>query len=129
MFVLVLLTFVVGGFTLFFRVKSVVNKQLSIKFFQTMQSEQVPQNVIKSTRCFNNLFEIPVLFYVVSSLYITQSIQNDLVLICAWGFVVSRVVQACIHLTNNNVIHRMLSFWLGCFFILAMWINLLFYFL
>ncbi len=125
LFTMVLLTLGVGCIALKSRVGSVNNKSLSIKYFQVMQGDNIPLSVMKSSRCFNNMFEIPVLFYVVGSLYISLNIDSSFAIICAWLFVIARCIQATVHLTYNNVIHRMLAFWLSTACVLALWINLL----
>ncbi len=45
------------------------------------------------------------------------NIESQFAVIMAWLFVVFRALQATIHLTYNNVMHRMYMFWL------ANWIN------
>jgi len=90
-----------------------------------MQGQEVPDIITKSTRNFNNQFEIPVLFYVVCTLYISLNIESLLAIVLAWGFVVLRFIHAYIHLTYNHILHRMSVFWLAFLSVMAMWINLL----
>ncbi len=125
LFIMVLLTFGIGCIALKHRLASVKDQSLSIKYFQAMQGSDVPLSVAKSSRCFNNMFEIPVLFYVVGSLYISLNIESSFAIAGAWIFVIARVIQATVHLTYNNVIHRMLAFWLSVLSVLTLWINLL----
>ena len=69
MFAMVVLTFMVGIVAVVTRVKSVKNGSVKIKYYRTMGGQEVPEQLTKSTRCFNNMFEVPVLFYVVSTLF------------------------------------------------------------
>ena len=85
MFAMVLLTFSVGLVTFTARVKSVKSGTVKIKYYRTMGGQEVPESVAKSTRCFNNLFEIPVLFYVVATLYVSLSIESAWALALAWS--------------------------------------------
>ncbi len=124
MFLMVLLTFVVGFITVKVRFASVKSGEVSAKYFKLMDGGNVPEIVTKTSRNFNNQFEVPVLFYVVCCLYISLGIESDLAVIFAWLFVVSRMVHSYIHLTYNDIIHRMLSFWAGLMFVLALWIVL-----
>ncbi len=124
MFLMVLLTFVVGFITVKVRFASVKSGEVSAKYFKLMDGGNVPEIVTKTSRNFNNQFEVPVLFYVVCCLYISLGIESDLAVIFAWLFVVSRMVHSYIHLTYNYIIHRMLSFWAGLMFVLALWIVL-----
>jgi hypothetical protein len=76
-----------------------------------MNAQEVPDIITKTTRNFNNQFEVPVLFYVVCSLYIFWGVNSYFALIIAWLFVALRIVHSRIHLTYNHVLHRMLTFW------------------
>ena len=125
MFLVVTLTFLVGCVTLRTRFKSVYDKQVSPRYYVLMQGQNVPEAVTKTTRCFNNLFEAPTLFYAAGCLYVALDIENTLSLIAAWGFVIFRIIQAAIHLTYNNLIHRMLSYWTGFICIIVLWLNLI----
>ncbi len=137
MFCVVILTFIVGVMTIRVRFKSVTNGDVPIAYYQLMQG-QATDSVIKMSRCFNNLFEMPVLFYVVSVLYLLyDEVLNTggvgiadtlLSLGLAWLFVVARVIQAVVHTTTNNVVHRMLAYWLGCLCVLGLWLNLMYAF-
>ncbi len=121
---MVLLTFIIGIITVKVRFASVKNGQISAKYYKLMHGENVPEIVIKTTRCFNNQFEIPVLFYVVCTLYVSLEIESLAGLILAWIFVIFRYIHAYIHLTYNHIIHRMLTFWLAFITIIILWLNL-----
>lgn len=125
MFAMVVLTFMVGIVAVVTRVKSVKNGSVKIKYYRTMGGQEVPEQLTKSTRCFNNMFEVPVLFYVVSTLFVILKTNNELALLFAWVFVGFRVAQAIVHLTYNNVLHRMLTFWGAVISVLSMWVILL----
>jgi len=126
MFSLVMLTLIIGILTIRARVMSIVKRQISMKFYQLMEGSEVPEAITKTTRCFNNLFEVPVLFYVAATLYIALEITSHLAIGLAWIFVGLRLIQAYIHLGYNNVYHRLVSFWLGFFTVIAIWLNLMF---
>lgn len=124
MFGMVMLTLIVAVIALTGRVQSVKSGAVKIAYYRTMQGDEVPESVTKATRCFNNLFEVPILFYVVCTLYISLQIQSSVALNLAWLFVLFRYAQAFIHLTGNNVIHRMIAFWLAFVSVLLMWLVL-----
>jgi len=125
MFALVLITLIVGLITVKARFISIKNREISMKYYQLMQGDNVPSAITLSTRCFNNMFEVPVMFYVATTLYLVLGIESGTGLILAWAFVVLRFIQACIHLGYNNVLHRLLVFWLGFFTAIVIWVNLL----
>ncbi|GAA5138078.1 MAPEG family protein [Thalassotalea piscium] len=122
---MVLLLVLVGLVAVKARFGSVKRGEVSAKYFRLMEGKSVPDVITKSTRSFNNQFELPVLFYVVCTLYISLGINSDIGVAFAWAFVVSRYIHAYIHLSYNYVIHRMLSFWAGFICVLVLWINLL----
>jgi len=125
MALMVLLTFIVGCIAVTTRFASVKKGDVNAKYYRLMQGQEVPDIITKSTRNFNNQFEIPVLFYVVCTLYISLNIESLLAIVLAWGFVVLRFVHAYIHLTYNHVLHRLSVFFLAFLSVMAMWINLL----
>lgn len=122
---IVLLTVIVGFVAVKRRMKSVKSGELDAKYFKLMNGYQVPNLVEQSTRNFNNLFEVPVLFYVVACLYVSLSIESLVATIFAWLFVAFRYYHSYIHLTYNKLLHRMIVYWLGIIAVLALWINLL----
>ena len=126
MFALVILTFIIAGLALKARFSSVKLRKIDLGFYRLMQaqvSQQIPERVTVTTRAFNNMFEIPVLFYTagIAGLALDQVTGTSLVL--AWLFVLSRCVHTWIHLTYNNVLHRMNAFWVGMVLVLALWIE------
>lgn len=124
MFAMVLLTFAVAIVTLRVRVKAARDGTLDVRYFRLMQGQDLPDEVVKSTRQFNNLFEMPVLFYVVCTAYLALSVQSGYALLFAWLFVLSRCIHTWIHLGYNNVMHRLAAFMAGNLCILLLWIIL-----
>jgi len=125
MSLMVLLTCIVGFITVKARFASVKNGQIKAKYFKLMAGQEVPEFITTSTRNFNNQFEIPMLFYVVCTLYISLNIDSLFAVILAWLFVALRFVHTYIHLTYNHVIHRMLVFVAAFLCVIALWVNLL----
>jgi len=98
MFMMVVLTFIIGIVTVTVRIKNVKKGKMSRKYFRLMQGDDLPDLVTKTTRNFNNQFEIPVLFYVVCSLFISLKIESEFALYAATVFVISRYVHSVIHI-------------------------------
>lgn len=122
MFVLVLLTNAVMIMTARVRMASVRSGAVSIKYYQLMQGAEVPEFIAKTTRHFNNLFEVPTLFYAGGLAYLALDLQGSLAVACAWAFVAARLAHTFIHLGYNNVLHRLVVFGLANFAALVMWI-------
>ena len=128
MFAMVVLTLGIGIITIFTRFKSVKNKDISPRYYQTMttqKGEVVPDFVHRTTRALNNQFELPVLFYVAGTLAIVMQMESTVAIATAWFFVASRVLHAIIYLTYNNLTHRLLIFWVGIIAVVELWILLL----
>ena len=89
-----------------------------------MGGSEVPAIVTKTTRQIGNLFEVPVLFYVAGVLYLSLDISSTLPVTLAWVFVAARVIHSAIHLSYNNVLHRVVAFGIGNLAVLGMWISI-----
>ena len=98
---------------------------VSARDFAVGESEKVPPDVRVPNRNFMNLLELPVLFYVACiTLYVTGKVDAWGVGL-AWVYVVLRVAHSAIHLTYNNVYHRLRVFALSVAVLIAMWVRLL----
>ncbi len=126
MFAVVILTMLIGLITIRTRISCFRSGKVSHKYYKLMQGDNVPEVMVKTSRCFNNMFQLPMLFYVVCSLYIAVGIENTIGLVVAWLFVISRCLHSYIHITYNNVIHRMRIYIVNFFCVLLLWINLFF---
>lgn len=125
MFMMSMLTILIGLIAVKSRLLSVKNGQLSPSYFSLMQGDKVPDVVIKTSRCFNNMFEMPTLFYIVCTLYIVLGIESYAAVIVAWLFFLFRCAQAFIHLSSNNVRLRMLTFGASVLSVFFLWVNLM----
>jgi hypothetical protein len=71
---------------------------------------------------FSNQFELPVLFYVLTILaYITHH-AGVLFVVLAWVFVIFRLLQAYVHVTNNKVRLRGMFYGISAVALAIMWI-------
>src|SRR5947199_10097353 len=75
--------------------------------FKFGESANVPGHVSIPNRSYMNLLELPMLFYVGSLMYFVAGKVDAVVLGIAWTYVALRFVHAAIHLTYNNVMHRL----------------------
>ncbi len=124
MFAMFMLIFAIGIVTARARFGLIKSKEVSPKYFLLMQGDDVPEAILKTSRCFSNQFEFPMLFFVVSLAYMVMGLDTLTGCIAAWMFVGFRAIHAFIHLTSNNLIHRMLTFWIGVLCVVVMWIDL-----
>lgn len=67
------------------------------------------KGLLKDTRAsdnFINLFEVPVLFYVLLLATMQAGVHDAVLLALAWAFVVLRVLHSAIQCSYNRVMHR-----------------------
>ena len=87
------------------------------------ESDNVPAHVKVGNRNYMNLLELPVLFYVACiGMYVTGR-ADAVAVVMAWSYVALRTLHSLIHLTYNNVIHRLVAFALSNFLLAAIWIR------
>jgi hypothetical protein len=121
---LVALTFAVGVRVYLARSGAARAGRVKIKDFRVGESANVPADVVLPNRNFMNLLETPVLFYVACViLYVTRSVDT-LALTLAWIYVGLRAAHSVVHLTYNNVIHRLGAFAASTAVLLVLWIKL-----
>ena len=125
MFVLVVLTFLVGFSTGIFRLVSIKKEHVDRKYFKLLSGYAPPEYIVKLSRNFSNLLEVPVLFYSVGLIFLILEINSQLILGLSWSFVCIRIIHSIIHITYNNPIHRFFTFLLSSIIILIMWIQLI----
>ena len=121
MFVLVILTVVVGFRMLQLRYRAVFQENLNPGYFKLNRGGKPPVYMTQAEQHYINLFESPVLFYVVCVLlYLTQFV--DMVsLTLSWGYVLTRLVHAYIHMGQNKILMRRNVFLLSIAIIVALW--------
>jgi hypothetical protein len=81
-----------------------------------------PRSTLAVANSFHNQLELPILFYVLTILaYITHHAGLAFVLL-AWVFVVLRLMQAGVHVTNNKVPLRGAFFGASALVLAIMWL-------
>jgi hypothetical protein len=71
---------------------------------------------------YSNQFELPVLFYVLTILAYVTHHAGMLFVVLAWVFVIFRLFQAYVHVTNNKVMLRGAFFGVSAVALAIMWI-------
>ena len=91
--------------------------------FRFGESARVPGAVSLPNRNFMNLLEAPLLFYVVCiALYVTLSV-DPVALGLAWLYFALRVAHSLVHLTYNNVFHRLGAYSASIVALAALWLR------
>lgn len=117
-----LLTFIVLGFIPATRFRAVFARQVTADDFKLGESDRVPPNVAVTNRNFMNLLELPMLFYVAGLMYYVAGRLDHAALVLAWAYVSLRAIHSAIHLSYNNVLHRLVAYALSNFVLLAFWV-------
>ncbi len=116
------LTTVVAGAMLAQRISEIRERRISLRTIASSVQSNATLERVNCADNFRNLFEAPVLFYVLClALTLTQS-ASPLMLGAAWLYVALRVVHSAIHCTTNRVKHRFRVYAASSAVLLGMWI-------
>ena len=121
LFVEVLLTFGVMFGMMYFRTSTLRSGQTRFEDI-SLREPNWPRRATQFGYSFANQFELPVLFYVLTILVIVTHHADLLFVLLAWIFVLMRVLQAVVHVTNNNVRMRGTYYGVGALILFIMWI-------
>jgi hypothetical protein len=118
------LTFAVAVRMYFARVGAARRRRVRVGDFRLGESANVPADVELPNRNFMNLFEMPVLFCVVCIIFFVTNTVDGLALTLAWLYVAFRIAHSLVHLSYNNVIHRLAAFSASNVVLFALWVRL-----
>lgn len=117
-----LLTFIVLGFIPARRFRAAFAGRVKPDDFKFGESPAVPGDVSIPNRNYMNLLELPTLFYVAGLMYYVSGRVDQGALVVAWAYVALRAAHSAIHLSYNNVIHRLIAFALSNVVLAAFWV-------
>ena len=121
LFAMFCLSFIVGVMSFRARVTAVRTGKLDARYFKTFNVGTPPENVVKLSRHYANLFELPVLFYTAVLLALILRIESQSALVWSWLFVIARVTHAFIHIGPNKLIPRIAAFMMGWVALTGLW--------
>lgn len=79
----------------------------------------VPEYVQNPSNNFKNLFEMPIIFYVLCLFHFIQQDIPNLITVSAYVFLLARIAHSFIHCTYNKVMHRFIAYVVGS---LSIWV-------
>src|SRR5690606_29143732 len=124
-FVQVLLTSVVMVLMGRRRIRAAINKEISVAAFKTMNLRGANEQVIATSRNFDNQFQMPML-YLFSVLFTLQLGLADIAYVALGAaYVLLRVLHTAVHIGSNTVRLRFNVFLLSCAVLWAIWLRLL----
>jgi hypothetical protein len=97
--------------------------RLHPKEFRYGESATVPAPVSIPNRNYMNLLELPMLFYVVCVMLFVAGGASQTAVNLAWAYVLLRVFHSLVHLSYNNVLHRLAVFALSNVVLAMLWVN------
>ncbi len=108
------------------RQRAASSGKIDVKYFRTYQGYDVPENLILWNRHYNNLLELPILYYFAILVAISLQLINMVNVILVWSYLLLRLLHSVIHLKGNKVKNRFRIFALSAFVLLALWLSILY---
>lgn len=119
---MVLLTIFVWGRMIWVRFSAMKSIKIHPEKMKSQKAKQLfPEEINVPAENFVNLFEIPVLFYLLSTLLLVTDSVSLFYFVASFIYVVLRYVHSFIALTYNKVVHRFKAYLLSCLVIFTMW--------
>lgn len=116
-----LLVLVVGIRLFSVRVSEMRQKRVRPQAVATSLQMTAALERVQAADNFKNLFELPVLFYVLCICALTLSFTPGWLIGGLWGFVGLRYLHSFIHCTYNNVMHRFWAYAASFLLLFALW--------
>ena len=119
---MVVLTLLVAIRLLYFAINSTLTGKVHIKQFRIYDGE-FPKYFQSASQHYKNMFEIPILFYILCILLIINYNYTQFDVMAAWGFVLFRALHSLARIPNRDVNLRF-GLFAGSFIMLVIgWIN------
>ena len=102
-----------------------LSKDVRLSQFRIYEGE-FPDRLLSARQQYQNMFEIPILFYLLCLLNIFFNNYTQFDIILAWGFVIFRMFHFFIRIKNQkniNIIPRTLVFIISLVLLTIGWIN------
>ncbi len=115
------LTFVVWARMFFSRIGQMKRERIHPQAVATSVQAAARLTDSRAADNFRNLFELPVLFYVVAVLLAILGLVTTTALALAWAFVALRIAHSAIQCTYNKVMHRFKVYAAGGLVLWALW--------
>jgi hypothetical protein len=124
-FAMVTLTAIVWVSVYVTRLREIRKKRIPAQKLATRSGAgQILKNVAGPSDNLLNLFELPVLFYVLMVLLFVTDRGDVFYLALAWGYVLLRAIHSFIHCTYNCVLYRFSVYLASSLILWAMWAGL-----
>ena len=101
------------------------NKDIRLSQFRIYEGE-FPDRLRSARQQYQNMFEIPIIFYLLCLLNIYFNNYNQFDIVMAWGFVIFRMIHFVIRRKNQkniNIIPRTFIFIISLIFLTVGWVS------
>ncbi|MBC2650467.1 MAPEG family protein [Novosphingobium aerophilum] len=111
-------------------VKMAIERAAAVKggqdpaYYKVYLGDPEPEKTRAAVRHWDNLFELPTLFYAACLTAFVLAAVSGWTLLFAWLFAACRLVQSLVHMSTNNPNQRGGAFALSVLGLLALWVNL-----
>jgi hypothetical protein len=116
-----LLIALIGLLTVTMRRKGALAGEIRLSRFKVMNLEGIEAKYVIPGNSYNNQFQIPMLFIAFVLFALQFQLVDTFFVYASWFFVALRYAHAYVHLTYNNVIHRLLCFASGVLVLFTCW--------
>ena len=118
---MIVLTFVVALHLRYFASKGALDEEIRLGYFKTNQID-TPDYILTARQHYKNMFEVPIIFYIVCILIYLNNNIDIIDIILAWIFVGIKYAHSAIRMTTNYVPYRAMAFSLGFFVVIVQYI-------
>lgn len=119
---LVVLTLIVWLQMYFVRIGTAIRERVPAERMRP-SNRNLPDAIVTSGDNWRNLFEAPILFYVLCVSLFTLQWVDQFYLWTAWGYFLLRVIHSIIHLSYNRIMHRFFTYVVSCLVLWVMWVR------
>lgn len=120
-FVQIALTLVLIAWLAVLRFKALKGREVHPKDV-SLGEPNWPKKVQQVSNCFNNQFQLPMLFFVLIAFVQIYGVIDWVFVVLAWLFAISRLLHAYFYTTTNYVPNRRNAFTFGFLMLALMWV-------
>ena len=120
----VALTLVVWLWLYVTRLSTMYKKKMDPEVLRDESGYVQLKEVVNPSDNFENLFEMPVLFFALGAFVVLTGKSDAVFGIAMWGFVWLRALHSIIHCTYNRITHRFAAYFLSSLLLWGLWIRL-----
>lgn len=105
----------------YLRFSAVKQREIDPRYFSLYRGYEEPEKLAACSRHIVNLFEAPILFYVLCVTAFLTEQSGNLVVGLAWAYVGLRLMHSYVHLTSNVVLLRFRLFIFSMLVLMVLW--------